>query len=874
VSEAGSLRFFAKRVRSRFPRVLRPIHLSIGVCLFFVSANLVDATAGRELSGCVPLAVKKFHLPPVGRLPGTQRLRLAFGLPLRNRGELDALLGQLYDPANAKYRQFLTPEQFAEMFGPSEQDYQALIAYAKASGFTVTATHPNRVVLDVEGAVADIERAFHLTMRVYQHPNEARTFYAPDAEAFLDTTVPVLDISGLDDYSLPRPMSLKRPELPVTPQAGSGPSGSYRGNDFRAAYVPGSSLRGTGQNVGLLEFAGYYSNDITSYISQSGISTSTILTNVPVDGGVASPGSGNSEVALDIEVVLAMAPGVAKIFVYEAPNPSPWVDILNRMANDNAAKQLSCSWGGGTAPATATADQIFQQMAAQGQSFFNASGDSDAFTSAIPFPSDNTNITQVGGTTLTSATGALYVSETVWNWGRVRGQWTGSSGGISTSVPIPSYQKGIDMTANLGSTNLHNVPDVALTADNVWVTYNNGSSAIFGGTSCAAPLWAAFTALVNQQTAANSQPPVGFLNPALYAIGKSASYSNCFHDTTTGNNATSSSGGKFPAVSGYDLCTGWGTPNGTNLINTLAPPTTPPTFQLAIAKIGAGSGTVTSSPAGISCGVTCAASFASNTVVTLTATADANSAFRGWSGGCTGTGDCVVTISSNTTRTANFDALPVVSAAAIGPALPTTTNDLVASVTSSNDADGDPVTLAYQWEQSSEGTNFASIPFTSSLLPAAATIAGDYYRAAITPNDGFAEGPTFTTASVLVPADADDNGINDDWEVYYFGQIGIDPDADPDGDGFGNLQEFLAGTDPLDEASALRITSIVISGQDVVVSFTSTNRFYDLQFLDDLTTTNWSAVVSNIPGTGTITTAADVGAAGLTNRFYRIKLLP
>src|SRR5207247_1206932 len=99
-------------------------------------------------------------------------------------------------------------------------------------------------------------------------------------------------------------------------------------------------------------------------------------------------------------MVISMAPGISTIYVYEAPNPSPWVDLLSRMANDNLSKQLSCSWGGGGP--NAAAEQIFQQMAAQGQSFFNATGDSDAFTSSISFPSDSPNITQVGGTTLTT----------------------------------------------------------------------------------------------------------------------------------------------------------------------------------------------------------------------------------------------------------------------------------------------------------------------------------------------------------------------------------------------------------------------------------------------------------------------------------------
>ena len=117
---------------------------------------------------------------------------------------------------------------------------------------------------------------------------------------------------------------------------------------------------------------------------------------------------------------------------------------------------------------------------------------------------------------------------------------------------------------------MRNVPDVALTADYVWVIYENGNSDWFGGTSCAAPLWAGFTALVNQQAAGIGHAPVGFLNPALYTIASSASYTNCFHDITTGNNEWSGSPSLFVATAGYDLCTGLGTPNGTNLINALA----------------------------------------------------------------------------------------------------------------------------------------------------------------------------------------------------------------------------------------------------------------------------------------------------------------
>jgi uncharacterized repeat protein (TIGR01451 family) len=543
----------------------------LGTVVGFASISRAQNPPAQHLPGHIPEAARR--LTPVGRENASDHLKLAIGLPLRNQDDLTNLLQQLYDPASTNYHHWLTPEEFTARFGPTEEDYQALVQYAQRNGFTVTATHPNRVVLDVDASVGDIERTLHVEMRTYQHPTEARTFHAPSTEPTVDLAVPVLHISGLDNYSIPHPNSKPRPasvEANATPKSGSAPNGAYRGGDFRAAYNVGP-LTGVGQSVALLQFDGYFATDITSYESQAGIPAVTLM-NVPIDGGVSTPGSGASEVSLDIEMVVSMAPGISRIIVYEAPNPSPWPDLLNRMVNDNIAKQIGCSWGGGGPDPTS--EQIFRQMAAQGITFFNASGDDDAFTGQIPFPSDSTNITQVGGTTLTTTgPGGSYVSETVWNWGLTQGSYVGSSGGISTTYAIPPWQQGISMSANLGSTTMRNLPDVALTGDNVYVIHSNGQTGAFGGTSCAAPLWAAFTALVNQQAIAGGQPPVGFLNPALYAIGKSnPNYSTIFHDITSGDNFNASSPNKFPATVGFDLCTGWGSPNGTNLINALSTP--------------------------------------------------------------------------------------------------------------------------------------------------------------------------------------------------------------------------------------------------------------------------------------------------------------
>lgn len=521
----------------------------------------------QQLRNHVPKGVQQ--LTHRGRPDAARNLTLAIGLPLRNQSELNQFLADIYNPASPNFRHFITPAQFTERYGPTQQDYQAIIDFTKAKGLTVSGTHPNRVVLDVKGSISKIEKAFNVILKTYQHPSESRQFFAPDTEPSLDLSVQIADISGLDDYSLPRPNFKREPATNtagIASFAGSAPNGGYAGNDFRAAYIPDVTLNGAGQSVALLQFDGYYAKDISDYRTQFGL-PNIPLVNIAVNGGVSTPGSGNGEVCLDIEMVMCMAPGLDKIYVYEAPNPSPWVTILSKIANDNLAKQISCSWGGGANSANTSADAIFLQMAAQGQSFYTASGDSDAITGSSPFPGDNPNITTVGGTTLsTTGAGGSFVSETVWN----SGGGFGSTGGVSNYHSIPIWQTSVSMVTNQGSTTMRNVPDVAMVGNSIYVKSDNGRSGNVAGTSCAAPLWAAFTALVNQQALANGRPPIGLINPAIYSIGYSPNFSAYFRDVTTGNNKSQSSPNKYSAVAGYDLCTGWGSPHGSALINALA----------------------------------------------------------------------------------------------------------------------------------------------------------------------------------------------------------------------------------------------------------------------------------------------------------------
>jgi subtilase family serine protease len=505
----------------------------------------------------------------VGRLPANSQMEITFGLPLRNAGGLTNFLRQLYQPGNPAYRHYLTPEQFAAAYGPTDEDYQSVINFAKAHHLTVTRTHSNRTLLNVAGAVGDIEDALHVRMNLYPHPRENRAFFAPDAQPSIDLDTPVLGIVGLHNFTLPKPCfhPLESNMNTYQPQTGSGLRSNYLGGDFRAAYAPDVLLTGAGQSVGLVEFGGYAASDIADYESLAHITNGPQLQNILLDGysGAPSGGGVQEEVDIDIEMAIAMAPGMTNVYVYEGNTNVNTVgdDMLNRMATDNSARQLSCSW---TFDIDAMTEQIFQQYAAQGQSFFQASGDYGSYAAGngiVDEPSDDPNITIVGGTTLaTSGPLGSWVSETTWNQG---------SGGVSEAYPIPYWQLGIDMSANQGSTSMRNLPDVAMVGTGIEYTVN-GLQESASGTSFSTPLFAGFMALVNQQAALNNQGPVGFVNPLIYSIGRGTNYLNCFHDITAGGNTNGNSPAKYLAVPGYDLCSGWGTPAGGSLISALLQP--------------------------------------------------------------------------------------------------------------------------------------------------------------------------------------------------------------------------------------------------------------------------------------------------------------
>ena len=528
----------------------------------------------------------------MGRLPATQTMNLDIVLPLSDSDGLKNFLADLYDPASSSYRHFITPTEFTERFGPTQSDYDSVLLYARLHGLAVVGGSRDGMDVQVSGPVSAVEAAFHVRMHNFQHPTESRTFYAPDGEPTVDLGFSLWHISGLDNFSIPTPRLARKTDFAkahgIEPEAvvshattGSGPSASFLGSDMRAAYYGGTALTGAGQNLGLLEYYGTNLTDLNTYYHNANQTNSVPVNLLSVDGTstacVHTPAGGNcddTEQNLDITQALGMAPGLASLTVYVGSSDTA---IISAMTTHNPLPTtIGCSWGWTPVDPSAL-DPYFQKMAAQGQNFFAASGDASTWTRRNEaWPADDAYVVSVGGTDLvtTGAAGA-WASETA---------WVDSGGGITpNNIAIPSWQKlsGVINSNNEGSTTLRNGPDVSANANFTFYTCSNQTTCLaneYGGTSFAAPMWAAYIALVNQQLVANHQPLIGFINPTIYSQNTtSKTYAADFHDIVTGNS------GSYSATTGFDLVTGWGSPNA-GLIGALigAPPTQTQTPALAI----------------------------------------------------------------------------------------------------------------------------------------------------------------------------------------------------------------------------------------------------------------------------------------------------
>jgi subtilase family serine protease len=555
----------------------------------FFSMVSIDALAETVLTRHVREATLDGQARAVGRLPATQLMQLDIVLPLRDPAGLTAFLKEIYDPTNPSFRNFLTPHEFTARFGPTQADYDSVVRFAQASGFTVVGGSRDGMEVQVKGPVSAIEAAFHLTLRTYQHPTENRTFYAPDREPTTGLAFPLWHVSGLDNFSIPHPMYVKKSDYAkahgIAPESvvshattGSGPSSSFLGSDMRAAYYGGTALTGAGQNLGLFEYEGTDLTDLSTYFSNVGQTNNVPVTLLSTDGTstscVDSRAGGDcddTEQTLDMTQAIGMAPGLSSLVMYIGSTDTAIISAMT--THSPLPTTIGCSWGW-TPADTSTLDPYFEKMAAQGQNFFAASGDSSTWSSSNEaWPADDAYVVSVGGTDLvTTGAAGPWKSETA---------WADSGGGISPdSIAIPAWQQlsGVINSSNKGSTTLRNGPDVSANANFSFYTCADQKTCEaneYGGTSFAAPMWAAYIALANEQLANNGQATLGFINPTIYAQNVTSAYATDFHDVTSGTS------GSYSAVVGYDLVTGWGSPNGTGLINALAGTSTTPAFTIS-----------------------------------------------------------------------------------------------------------------------------------------------------------------------------------------------------------------------------------------------------------------------------------------------------
>lgn len=530
------------------------------------------ASAGQVFTHHVRSVVTANTVQSVGSLPAGQLMSLDVVLPIRDQAGLDNFLAQVTNPMSLNYRNYLTPAEFTARFGPTQNDYATVMQYLRRHGLVVTGGSRDRMDIQVVGPVSAVESAFNVKMRTYRHPTENRVFYSPDREPTTSLAIPLWHVSGLDNYSLPHPLFVKKSDYAaahgISPDAvvshattGSGPSASFLGSDMRAAYYHGGSLTGTGESVGLWEFYGINSSDVALYYSTAGQTNPNNLRVLSTDG--TSTGCSGScsdiEQTLDVTQAQGMAPGLSNVLMYVGSTDTAIISAMTVSTDGYAPPAtIGCSWGW-TPADPSTLNPYWQKMAAQGQSFFAASGDSSTWSRRNEaWPADAAYVIGVGGTDLTTSGAAgPWASETA---------WVDSGGGISPDkIAIPSWQTPAINASNKGSTTYRNGPDISANANFTFMACGNGSCTYnqYGGTSFAAPMWAGYVALVDQSLASHGASNLGFFLPTIYAnnVSSSSIYAATFHDITSGKS------GSYSAVTGYDLVTGWGSPVGSGFMS-------------------------------------------------------------------------------------------------------------------------------------------------------------------------------------------------------------------------------------------------------------------------------------------------------------------
>ncbi len=610
---------------------------------FFAAALAAPASAAGlvQISGHVPDLVKQSTA--LGTLPADEAMSVSLTLPLRNTAALYDLLKGLNDPYDARYNHYLTPTQFAAQFGPTQAQYNAVIAYAQSKGLTIAQTYPARTYLTLTGTAGQVDDAFGVTLKQFKSP-EGRVFHAPDTEVKVPSAVSglIAGVLGLDDANPPRPLShtIRRlsdaqvkemmpdaatPRVQNPGEQGTGPGGGFGPSDLRTAYgLNGTSLNGAGQTIAMVEYGTKYNvKDALKYENQFGLPRVPLaVVNVAADPAPTVYTGASVETDLDVDMQIAMAPGAKQILVYLQGSTGSSLDAINQVYSDGKAKQLSISYGFGAENRTATtpnANQValqaaYLQLATAGVSVYVSSGDGGSAPGGtrvyIDISSDEPSVCCVGGTALTVQSPGVneaYKAESTWNYdgtaadgaggGGVSKQWTiatnGTYAGATYQANAAKFAAAV--TGSNVSATMRNVPDISCDASPetgvaIYASTDPGYAPgwiVEGGTSESAPLWAGFTALINQNRVSYNLGTLGLPNNSLYPLaynstglitganaGSATPYELLYHDVNDGSsNSTLSTGTVYKAVTGFDASTGLGTMQGVNLIAALSGPT-------------------------------------------------------------------------------------------------------------------------------------------------------------------------------------------------------------------------------------------------------------------------------------------------------------
>jgi subtilase family serine protease len=559
VDEGGSLVPF---------RVLLAI-LTVAIIASISGDHLADSRA-RVL---LPVRQEIREAEMIGRVEEESSFDLVLSLKMRNREELDQFVSSLHDPNSPNFQQWLSPEQFGERFGVSEDDYLQMTRWLEENGFEVTAEWPSRSQINFRGTTKQIRSAFRTQLNRYRVKDEIHfaNSSSPVLPAQFDNLVE--HISGLEDFSLPQPSIQLRQKDVIGRNFRSGRTTAMAPKDLQRVYnlesLIGSGSDGSNQKIGIVARSNFKKKDIKIFRSEFGLPPNSTKKLFPFGPVRNRGGTEEIEVVFDTEWAGVAAPG-ASIVVAIAPDIMQSLQFfVNRMPDIKIISMSFRECEPSLGANVRVYHNIYTQAVAQGQTVFVAAGNTGADDCGtgrgrqVNGLASSPNCVAVGGTT---------VDPDFDENGDARGLreetgWTSSGGGISTIHAKPPYQQGVP---GVPEEDRRSMPDVAQLADDMgpgaWIGYQGGITCCIGGTSLATPIWASFLALVNQKIG-----PQGNFNFKIYSMGMAQSSKRIpavFNDTVKGNNSFKGVVG-FDAAPGYDQVTGWGSFNGQVFIDNL-----------------------------------------------------------------------------------------------------------------------------------------------------------------------------------------------------------------------------------------------------------------------------------------------------------------